>query len=976
MSEDILLRLATASFQELFAVRKELSALSDKVSRIDAAVSGSQATSSSDPVAAPQQAGQRGKAALAQLCLVEEGPLRDTLLSLCSAGTLCVELGVLRKKLSAAADVNPGELSEALLRDWRQGNLAVLAFCPSSSSGLKDGDLLVASGDVAEIEATIRQQCTAATSTNVSMSQLDAVVMVSPVFRELCFELVDVVMNWCASERLTVTLDVLANGLRHVVKDKKLSGLSDLDLLAVLPIRQPGFSMSCGDGFTQVTLTNGAQKGFSHPLPLYSAGQDKAMRVQCGDTSNEDAKQLCGMLDAMVQRPAFLRFVSEGTQRWGMIVVTEVLRVQRASVALQLPPVCGGSVAWAMAAARGVHSSVHGVIQHSSLDTHSFPPATSAMQAHQPMPVGSNQSKLQFTASATLEVQDQTLPVGQPVPIPIGGDEASCDDSGDEEGQELGLETEDAVRARPTLEAQAAFISCFREELAGDRSLLLSQLNNLYKMRSGEELPYKDCGYERLRDFLLDIPGLALLGRGNRLQVKVSNAELFQQFKDTSERVLAGGTGAPRFQMPTPPPPMLQQKIKELFLAAPDNEVPLRKFVNMWHTSFPTEQLAYRSLGYRDLRGLLSSIPFIEKVGGKSDAKYVLKHASLSQQELASLSSHATALDPASGLASSASRLACPAPVVPGPVRPGQLPQQPCGLPCGGVHSGTLPLPVMGTAAQAHGRGCAGLTGAPHNPAGLVVPSSVLSPGGPSLMTPSPAAPGLAANAQSAAPARVPDPSWFGSGQLHGVGQPIAALPEVLEAAVGEVKPVKSVLEEPDDLPGFDFSNPHVQSFVALADREVVSRRQNDKQRKKMVPSYFVSSPAAVSSDTRDASTHQGKFDLPSILQTHLLRDVPCLVCDISSGQVMVANSKCDDLFQSHTASSQLTETDIFSLVHPDDRDDFSTHVAYLSLSERTRMDEHHLRIVTLTGVSRHVCMAGTQLIGMWWQFNFKCTDA
>ncbi|CAK0857528.1 unnamed protein product [Prorocentrum cordatum] len=37
------------------------------------------------------------------------------------------------------------------------------------------------------------------------------------------------------------------------------------------------------------------------------------------------------------------------------------------------------------------------------------------------------------------------------------------------------------------LEQQAAFLECFMEELKGDRPLLLSQLNNLYKMRSGEE---------------------------------------------------------------------------------------------------------------------------------------------------------------------------------------------------------------------------------------------------------------------------------------------------------------------------------------------------------------------------------------------------------------------------------------------------------------------------------------------------------
>merc|ERR1719440_1616600 len=80
------------------------------------------------------------------------------------------------------------------------------------------------------------------------------------------------------------------------------------------------------------------------------------------------------------------------------------------------------------------------------------------------------------------------------------------------------------------LEQQAAFIECFKEELLGQRTLLLSQLNNLYKMRSGEELPYKCSGYDKLRDFLMDIPGLSLMGRGNRMQVRLSDVPKFEAF--------------------------------------------------------------------------------------------------------------------------------------------------------------------------------------------------------------------------------------------------------------------------------------------------------------------------------------------------------------------------------------------------------------------------------------------------------------
>eukprot|EP00971_Amphidinium_carterae_P292519 5807176-Amphidinium_carterae.1 len=50
------------------------------------------------------------EAALDQLCL--EGVLRDLLLSLCLAGTPCVELGELQKKL-ATANVTPGAMAVA-----------------------------------------------------------------------------------------------------------------------------------------------------------------------------------------------------------------------------------------------------------------------------------------------------------------------------------------------------------------------------------------------------------------------------------------------------------------------------------------------------------------------------------------------------------------------------------------------------------------------------------------------------------------------------------------------------------------------------------------------------------------------------------------------------------------------------------------------------------------------------------------------
>merc|ERR1712032_539418 len=105
--------------------------------------------------------------------------------------------------------------------------------------------------------------------------------------------------------------------------------------------------------------------------------------------------------------------------------------------------------------------------------------------------------------------------------------------------------------------------------------------------------------------------------------------------------------------------------------------------------------------------------------------------------------------------------------------------------------------------------------------------------------------------------------------------------------------------------------------------------------RTKKAASFFVSSPGAFSSETRDASIHQGKYDMCGVLQMQLRQGTPCLVCDISSGKVMVTNIECEELFASNDVNGRLVQNDIFSRIHEDDRDKFSTSLAYLMISER-----------------------------------------
>lgn len=150
-----------------------------------------------------------------------------------------------------------------------------------------------------------------------------------------------------------------------------------------------------------------------------------------------------------------------------------------------------------------------------------------------------------------------------------------------------------------------------------------------------------------------------------------------------------------------------------------------------------------------------------------------------------------------------------------------------------------------------------------------------------------------------------------------------------------------------------------------------LSRAERKALRSKRVAGFYVSCPGGLSSSTRDASIHQGKFDMCSVLQAKMRQDAPSLVCDISSGQVMVTNTECDQLFDCANDKSQLVKSDIFTLIHKDDRDKFSASLAYLMVSERVKMEPQEIRVVTFLGQTRRVHAGGVQLIGMWWQLDF-----
>jgi len=167
------------------------------------------------------------------------------------------------------------------------------------------------------------------------------------------------------------------------------------------------------------------------------------------------------------------------------------------------------------------------------------------------------------------------------------------------------------------------FVQCFKDDLFQERQLLMSQINNLFKLRNnGEALQYKEAGYEKLHNFLADVPGLSLIGAGNRMELKLGDRDAFERFSDD---LLEGREDLPTFDQPKPVPESFQNKVVEVFRRCGSREIPAKNFRDLWNCFFPHEKLQCKDYGYRDVKGLLANIPVVEKVGGKNSTKYVLK---------------------------------------------------------------------------------------------------------------------------------------------------------------------------------------------------------------------------------------------------------------------------------------------------------------------------------------------------------------
>lgn len=201
------------------------------------------------------------------------------------------------------------------------------------------------------------------------------------------------------------------------------------------------------------------------------------------------------------------------------------------------------------------------------------------------------------------------------------------------------------------LDPMAAFISCFYDDMRKGKAVFLSQVNNLYKMRSGgREIKYRERGYLNLSEFLSEIPGVQIEGRGNQMAVSVQNEEevaefaskVMQALSDRIEELQSRGADTSGLQVnfvqPQPVPQRILQRIWDVFSEAGE-ELTVSAFLALYRGRSNCEKLRFRALGHQGIRGLLAQVQFIEKVGGRTRPRYKLKEDAVPPSGIAATTS-------------------------------------------------------------------------------------------------------------------------------------------------------------------------------------------------------------------------------------------------------------------------------------------------------------------------------------------------
>jgi len=515
------------------------------------------------------------------------------------------------------------------------------------------------------------------------------------------------------------------------------------------------------------------------------------------------------------------------------------------------------------------------------------------------------------------------------------------------------------------------FIECFKDDLEQDRQLLMSQINNLYRMRNnGKTLPYKRSGFEKLHDFLIDIPGLTLLGTGNRMQLRLLDVPRFEAF---CEEIMEGREDC-FIQKPQPIPQSFQYRLIELFRRAGCREMLVRNFRDSWNRHFPGEKLQCKEFGYRDIKGLLANVSIIEKVGTRTNMKYVLK------------------ADVAPEIPPAARFDAAGTPV---PVTSMMSSIQHESLASSQIRPGTMALNLQETSAGPRGMfssmGPNLLLLARRTPTGMNAPVEVPPPPPP----PPPlqhvecrsSIPAASSVPFSVGPQPVDAPSsmpiGFGSQLVDAPSsvpirfgpQPVdAPMPMSLPCRNGPMRNSAEPVNHPP--PGLEVQapSPPMDNMCSLGQGTLSveehrrMRRLKKQNLKPRDPNAYITSPAALTSEDRDASKEQGKFDLATIYKAKVRGDRYCMIVDLTAARVLFTSPFCESLFE-HLMPLQ--DRDIADLIHVDDRTNFASCLMYLVLGKFTGMEPQVVKILTACGM-QVASISGEQLAGCWWRIEFN----
>lgn len=1006
-------------------------------------------------------------------CLVEDATLRDTLMHSCCQGEFWVEFSDLSQR---ARQRNPSCcFRDAVVHELKSEHVRGVAVQYRPSERSSGSGVSVLRGRqvidcIASMVANFPGQ--EACGTASSHSNGDPCIFVLPVFRNASWSLVEAVLHWCRRERIVPTVDLLHQVASQFLEHR--NGFSKLDLYALLreaPAELESRVAASPSGQVLLSINSaglqyaGVQE-VGPPLRLFRPGDEHSVAIHSNHVSESQDDSTDGgpLVDAY---QVLMPHLAKVKIHCGALPLPDSLAVLRSpplAAALRLPTgvqrASGGAVLWVTNCAD--LQERRATERHwSNADMHRGPVTTAIGGAPVPSPSSEGAEE------------------------PSGDGDADEDSGMDDTGRQQGVPYPTGI-----LEQKAALIECFKEDLLSHRTLLLSQLNNLYKLRCGVDLPYKSAGYDKLRSFILDIPGLGLAGSGNRMQIVLEDPAKLNAFQESLPNVLDADSstqkadGALTFKKPQPVPASLQQQILDIFLTAEGFAIPSRNFFSTWNAHHPRQPLPYRALGYRDVRGLLSQVSFIEKVGSKRDAMYVLRG---SCQVSSSPSPHAsgtadgpqwdapTSLGPVSSAASSAQQSFPP---VQGNVPPAAGMFDGTGWSAGGcdrivqqqqqqrqppqqqhdgryadiVHSMQVPPPDC-VAPQAGGRSffetpCVSPS-APlmfqhqaHSGGDWKERDALYGVGTESGSLASfrgsqsraghmhgPIAPRINREDSWSHPLEdfypskchrpesssasyrkgVQDSTVDGAGDTRGVATPeVSVVMPSLSFLHGAHSPGTSWDGIPSDhvagasREARSFRNmtksvpaeaimPEVMAETSMHGEDFPPIYESEQEfRPDLTPmQQFDPLPevarVAPSSGAGVFEQNAGQVasgpmqdyrDMASLLHEQLSSSVPCMMYNGSSGEVMVTNRSCNELFECDTTfKNPLAQRSLHSLVYQDDQYIFSHRMDSLLASGQHNTDIWDVRIVTMRGRLRSVCIQASRLIGVWWKFDFHAKE-